>query len=152
MVVASLPKRFETLTDTIEKNNSARSTVQASLEILEKETSILHQKVSDLENKLSSTNHKVFASLDILEETVAHVNLKSETYSKYHEQLLYNLKYALYDTLSTIRKDKCCTCDKTFAEHCDHAVHVEMNHLPLVPPTTDYTCDTCDFTSEPKIY
>ena len=56
------------------------------------------RRISDLEHKFDSTLRNFTASVDTFEEALASTNLKTVTSSLYHEQLLYSLKHALFNT------------------------------------------------------
>ena len=65
------------------------------------------ERILKLEQKIETTTTTMNTALEILEESIANVNLKTQTKILYQEKLLYNLKQALFDTLSTIRNGKC---------------------------------------------
>ena len=70
----------------------------------------LVKRISDLEEQFDITTRNIRVSVDTIEDVLANINLKTMTSSLYYEQLLYNLKHALYNTLSTLSTDKYCPC------------------------------------------
>ena len=87
---------------------------KASTESIQAEHTKLHLKIAQLEER---NDEKIIAiengvgflvkfvenlSSD-LSQKICNVDLKTETYSSYHEHLLYNLKQGLYDVLSSIK-------------------------------------------------
>ena len=102
------------------------------------------ERITNLENTLASTNKNISDSLDILEETIANVNLRANTNNIYQEELLYSLKHALFDTLTAIKIDKCCPCSQpsenniccefcgqTFYNETDFHRHSQLSHAGI---------------------
>ena len=64
----------------------------------------------------------MMVSLDTIEETIAHINIKTETLSRYHKELYYKLQQSKHDYI--IRETNC--------HHCNESVkakHMLENYL-----------------------
>ena len=112
MFVTSYNQIFKNLSDSIDK--------------LARDHSKILAKIYDLE-------HKMNTSVDILEDTIASVNLKVHTCSLYQENLLFKLKSALFETLSTIKTDKCCPCDNNDSKSKHNSQHLAAKHNVVLP-------------------
>lgn len=108
--------------------------------------------MNDLERKLNT-------SVDVLEETIASVNLSTHTSTLYQEKLLYKLKNSLFDTLSRINQDKCCPCkskdtalnvhdNAILCDHCGESFDSNskfMEHFQTVHHEDfGFPCSNCD--------
>ena len=118
----------------------------------------LTRRVSYLESALHNIDIELKTNVEIFEESIANACLRSETTSMYLEQLLYNLKKGLFETLSSITQEKCCPCKSTpsptgdnqdmlFCSLCDKifdttvlfTLHMAEQHQSQV-----YSCGLCE--------
>ena len=89
----------------------------------------LEQKLIDLEKRIQASN--------VVEEKVTELNLKVHTYGIYHQQLLFNLKLGLQDSLQRVENDikilalhcnSCKNCGETFQSMDDLSSHTCQVH------------------------
>ena len=118
-------------------NKALHSRIQ-DLEASDKNQQQILKRIVNLEQKIETTTKTVNTALEILEEAIANVNLKTQTKILYQEKLLYNLKHALFDTLSTIRKEKSSSSDTLqTTRNCTFEHHKN----PITEETENYPCD-----------
>ena len=103
------------LTRIVESNGQMFKSLMSELSAVRKscgQTDLdqLVKRVSNIELALNITDNEMKKNVEILDESIANANLRSVTSSMYLEQLLYNLKKGLFETLSSITKDRCCPC------------------------------------------
>ena len=122
------------------------------LEASDKNQHQMLERISKLEQKIEATTTTMNTALEILEESIANVNLKTQTKILYQEKLLYNLKQALFDTLSTNRNDKCASSATLQTTECEPSdkpsphpstppsppEHAELNRDPTVIQHEEY--------------
>ena len=132
LLVTSPETKFRALTDAIvqvaDKNDSEKQAVDDP-------TLSFHERITTLEEKLITCDDNVKTAVDILEEAIADVSLKTLTQNSYQEQLLYNLKLGLHDTLLLMSKDKCCPCDYEFHNNSSPQNHSQS----IVPNNEDFS-------------
>ena len=138
LLMTSLDSNFKAITNVV---------VNLDAEINNKKPPIavpncgLQDRVATIEDILVTLVDDVKVSTEALEETIADVNLRTQTQNIYHEQLLYKLKHGLYETLSLINKDKCCPYDHPSQTHNpdnkpeEHPQYPSQHHPhpPLAP-------------------
>ena len=113
-------------------NKALHSRIQ-DLEASDKNQQQILKRIVNLEQKIETTTKTVNTALEILEEAIANVNLKTQTKILYQEKLLYNLKQALFDTLSTIRNDKCASSATLQTTECEPSDKPSPH--PSTPPS-----------------
>ena len=119
-------------------NNTRFNSIYESINKLVANQSELLAMIKDQELKLNQ-------SINILEEAVASVNLKACTSYLYQENLLFKLKTALYDTLSTIKRNKCCSSELP-AQVNDTVIPVVNNKEAMAERSSSFPCSKCGTT------
>ena len=98
------------------------------IEASDKNQQHILERISKLEQKTEATTTKINNALEILEESITNVNLKTHTKILYQEKLLYSLKHALFDTLSVLKNDKLGANERTVHKSVISATSNQANH------------------------